>query len=162
MHGKPTLIFKPTDLSLHIWNITNLRSREACWEAVKESAIYPYVNKLIDISNSLFSPAPAFKAAINFVGNETLDHKTLGHGAHKDYNDVISWQCINSTEYRIYESRDGDQFNGSLDTADRSYTVHTINPGDLFFIPRGTIHEVFPFTYRATIIMDFNIGSLDK
>ena len=88
------------------------------------------------------------KAILNFIGNESEYY------AHKDFNDVISCQCIGSIEYRIYENIDCE-FSKPVNVDKLNYKSYFMNPGDIIYIPSGTIHQVIVKEPRATILFDF-------
>ena len=76
------------------------------------------------------------KSIINFAGYEA------DYWPHEDPNDVISWHCIGNVEWRIHS-------NGS-------YKSYYLKPGDLFFCPAGTTHEIVVSEPRASVVLDFN------
>jgi uncharacterized RmlC-like cupin family protein len=75
------------------------------------------------------------KSIINFAGHEADYYK------HEDPNDVISWHCIGTVEWRIYE---GD-----------NYKSYILEPGDIFYCPKGTVHQIVVSEPRASIVMDY-------
>lgn len=75
------------------------------------------------------------KSIINFAGHEADYYK------HEDPNDVISWHCIGTVEWRIYSGDD--------------YESYILEPGDIFYCPKGTIHQIVVSEPRASIVMDY-------
>jgi len=75
------------------------------------------------------------KSIINFAGYEADYFK------HEDPNDVISWHCIGTVEWRIYN---GDE-----------YESYHLNPGDIFYCPKGTVHQIVVSEPRASIVLDY-------
>lgn len=76
------------------------------------------------------------KASINLAANNDKFIK------HHDSQDVLTWQCVGSVNYIIEE--DGLQ------------KTYKLEPGDLFFMPAGTIHQAVAIEPRASLIFDFN------
>ena len=62
--------------------------------------------------------------------------KAKTFGAHKDGEDVYFWQCQGKTKWVIKKKE------------------YILKPGDLIFVPKGTIHNVTSLTPRAGISMD--------
>lgn len=89
----------------------------------------------------------SIKTIVNFVGDEA------GYYAHKDDRDVISWQYLNSVEYRLYED-DGTDYSKPVDTEGKKYTSVILNQGDIIFVPKGMIHQAVVHEPRATFILD--------
>lgn len=75
------------------------------------------------------------KSIINFAGYEADYYK------HEDPNDVISWHCIGTVEWRIYGKDD--------------YKSYILEPGDIFYCPKGTVHQIVVSEPRASIVMDY-------
>lgn len=75
------------------------------------------------------------KSIINFCGYEADYYK------HEDPNDVISWHCIGNVEWRIHKGE--------------TYESYHLSPGDLFYCPKGTVHEIVVDKPRASIILDY-------
>lgn len=118
---------------MHLWNTIN-KSRDIF--LIKEAL--PIFNSLNE-DDSVAKTSLTAKISLNFVGNESI------YGIHSDIQHVISWQCIGSIEYRIYEKKE------SLE-----YDSYFMNPGDIIYMPPGTIHQVVVTEPRATILFDFN------
>lgn len=75
------------------------------------------------------------KSIINFAGHEADYYK------HEDPNDVVSWHCIGTVEWRIYSGDD--------------YKSYILEPGDIFYCPKGTVHQIVVSEPRASIVMDY-------
>jgi len=66
--------------------------------------------------------------------------KTLGK--HRDVMDVVVWQCLGSTHWKIYD--------------DILYE-YDLKPGEFLYIPERMYHDTYPITPRASI--SFGIGN---
>lgn len=102
----------------------------------KNSTFYPgseLVKK--NISDLLDKKISMSNVLINFVTKE----KTIN--PHKDLTDVVSWHCIGSVEWRIFNEDNED-----------NYDSYILNPGDVLYVPEGKKHTVVALTPRASII----------
>jgi hypothetical protein len=90
------------------------------------------------------------KAVLNFVGGSKVEY--LGD-AHSDKHDVLVFQGVGSVKYNIYDLPDITP-EKEIDTAGLNKTVYLLEPNDLFFMPKGTVHQVDVFEPRATLILD--------
>ncbi len=75
------------------------------------------------------------KSIINFAGYEA------NYWPHEDPNDVVSWHCIGNVEWRIHKGE--------------TYESYHLSPGDLFYCPKGTVHEIVVDKPRASIVLDY-------
>ena len=76
----------------------------------------------------------------------SLSKKSKTFGKHKDESDVWYWQCIGSTQWKIFE------FNENIS--------YILEPGDIIYIPRGIFHDVIPLSPRVGI--SFGLDYLNK
>lgn len=87
------------------------------------------------------------KCVSNLVGKEN------DYYIHYDNNDVLSFHLIGTAEYRIYKNvLESDLHKTELPYEFDSYILE---PGDVFFIPKGTCHQVVVSEPRVTIIADY-------
>jgi hypothetical protein len=146
-NGKQTDIFIYNKLDLQVWNVVcpdgngGILGLDSFPEA---DVFYKYFVEVTE------SDRWGIKSLINFAGCEA------NYNAHKDLQDVISWQCVDTVEYRIYENFDSE-YERPLDVSNKKYDSYLLEPGDVIFLPKGVIHEVFPHNARATLIMNFNL-----
>jgi hypothetical protein len=77
-------------------------------------------------------------AYINFVGNI---HDV---NIHSDERDMIYWQCIGSSEWKVY-----------LDKEDQSPRSYILNPGDVLVSPAETLHSVIADMPRAALVFAY-------
>lgn len=92
-------------------------------------------------------PHHTIKAIINFVGNE------YKYWVHKDDYDVLSWHCIGQMEWRIYSGVEDYKLD-TQDFEELNYVSYILNPGDLIYVPAGTVHSVATSEPRASLILD--------
>lgn len=90
------------------------------------------------------------KTVINFVGGSKVEF--LGD-AHSDKHDVLVFQGVGSVKYNIYDI-DNTIPEQEIDTSGLNKTVYLLEKNDLFFMPKGTVHQVDVFQPRATLILD--------
>lgn len=121
------------------------------WKAVQSESsdnLFPQSDKFISfIQNVIGDCGWTIKSLINFVGNESQ------YSAHKDSQDVVSWQCIGNVEYRIYEDFECN-FYEPVDVAGKKYRSFLLQPGDVIYMPAGVIHQAIVTEPRATLILD--------
>jgi len=67
----------------------------------------------------------------------SLSKKSKTFGRHKDKFDVWYWQCIGSTQWKIFESNENISY--------------ILEPGDIIYVPRGIFHDVIPLSPRVGI-----------
>lgn len=91
----------------------------------------------------------SLKMISNLVGDEG------GYWIHPDPHDVITLQMQGSVEYRIYENVP-EHLMGLKDNEGLEYKSYILNPGDIFFMTAGTIHQAFVSGPRITTILDIN------
>lgn len=140
------LIYNKMDLQ--VWNVLSGGPDNT----VNGENFIPKSKEFTDIfKNVIDDDRWSIKALINLVGNESK------YSPHKDVIDVLSWQCLGSVTYRIYEGKDSDEFEVPLDITNRSYKDYVLSPGDVIFLPKGVIHEVISKFPRATLIMNFDL-----
>jgi hypothetical protein len=68
----------------------------------------------------------------------SLSKVSKSFGKHNDTAYVWFWQCIGSTEWKVYET-------------EKLIFKYKLNPGDLIYIPKEMYHDVTPLTPRAGI-----------
>jgi mannose-6-phosphate isomerase-like protein (cupin superfamily) len=76
----------------------------------------------------------------------SLSKESKTFGKHKDESDVWYWQCIGSTQWKIFE------FNETIS--------YILEPGDIIYVPRGIFHDVIPLSPRVGI--SFGLDYLNK
>jgi len=76
----------------------------------------------------------------------SLSKESKTFGKHKDESDVWYWQCIGSTQWKIFE------FNKTIS--------YTLEPGDIIYVPKGIFHDVIPLSPRVGI--SFGLDYLNK
>jgi len=105
----------------------------------------PYIQDFIaDFAPDSF----AAKSIINLAGNEFYG------SVHKDPQDVVSWCCVGSVEYRIYEDVPNSEYGCNIDNTDLKYDSYIMEPGDVILVPAGTIHQAICHEPRASILID--------
>jgi len=90
------------------------------------------------------------KAVINFVGGSKTEY--LGN-AHSDKHDVLVFQGQGSVNYNIYDVTDNIP-EQRIETDGLTKTVYLLEKNDLFFMPKGTVHQVDVFEPRGSLILD--------
>jgi mannose-6-phosphate isomerase-like protein (cupin superfamily) len=85
------------------------------------------------------------KTLINLVGNESK------YEPHYDEHDVLLLQCEGNVIWKIYSNMQ--------DTNPKQYILE---PGDIIFAPRGTIHQVVVTEPRASVIFCHNYDGFRK
>lgn len=136
-----------TDISMHYklditcWNVANNRTK---------TLAIPEIAKLVEMFKDKIDYEWTTKALINLVGKEAA------LSAHKDDHDVVSWQCKGRVEYRIYEDVECE-YGVPIDFRGLKYDSYILNPGDVIYMPMGTIHQAVVFEPRATLILDFPV-----
>lgn len=109
---------------------------------------YIDVKQLIDLFSPIF-PRFEIKAIMNLIGKESE------YWVHKDDHDVVSWHCQGTMEWRIYGSETENELwkqhkNIKIDSP---YDSYILEPGDVIYVPTGTIHEVVALEPRASLIL---------
>ena len=67
----------------------------------------------------------------------SLSKESKTFGKHKDESDVWYWQCIGSTQWKIFESNETISY--------------ILEPGDIIYVPRGIFHDIIPLSPRVGI-----------
>jgi hypothetical protein len=117
--------------------------------ALKDTALYskaePVFSIIQDLTGRYHSSS---KSIINFVGQE------IDYWVHIDDNDVISWHCIGTVEWRFYKNIDGLELDRSNkeNMENAEYESVVLEPGDLLFVPKGLAHQVVIKEPRASLI----------
>ena len=142
---KCTDIFMYNKFDQQFWNVATFLNKKTFFQEIKNAEKYLFKEK-----KEWYA-----KALINFVGKEAL------YSAHKDPQDVISWQCIGSVEYRIYEDVPCN-FGEPIDFRGLKYEKYILSPGDVIYIPTGIIHQAVIFEPRATIIFDIPVNKNEE
>lgn len=136
--GLCTDIFVYNRLDPQFWNVAS---------SLHNKTLFKQIDEIKNLLSDKLSDEWYAKALINFVGKEAA------YSAHKDPQDVISWQCIGNVEYRIYEDVECE-FGQPIDFRKLKYDSYILSPGDVIYLPKGTIHQAVVFEPRATIIFD--------
>ena len=140
--GLCTDIFMYNKLDPQFWNVAT---------SIKEEILFEQIKKAKEVLKDFLLDEWYAKALINFVGKEAA------LSAHKDPQHVVTWQCIGNVEYRIYEDVDCN-FGEAIDFRDLKYDSYILSPGDVIYMPKGTIHQAVVFEPRATIIFDIPVN----
>lgn len=116
-----------------------------------------YGDNLIDASPLVNLLSPIFsrfevKAIINFIGSESE------YWVHKDDHEVVSWHCQGKMEWRIYPSEAENELwkQEQHMKIESPYDSYILEPGDVIYVPTGTIHEVVTPEPRASLILQAN------
>ena len=96
------------------------------------------------ILNEIKNNNPNYSYSAHAYVSLSKESKTFGK--HKDESDVWYWQCIGSTQWKIFE------FNENIS--------YILEPGDIIYIPRGIFHDVIPLSPRVGI--SFGLDYLNK
>jgi hypothetical protein len=98
-------------------------------------------NKLTQLHQELSKPSKCigYFGAVSFTTKEPTTSK------HNDPMDVIYAQFVGSATWTIFDENGSD--------------VHTLNPGDIIYVPKTVMHEVTSLTPRAAI--SFMFGDLE-
>lgn len=108
-------------------------------------------SSLVDLFSSIF-PRFEIKAILNLIGEESE------YWVHKDDHEVISWHCQGKMEWRIY-SNEAEQELWKQEKhmkIEAPYQSYILEPGDVIYVPTGTIHEVCASEPRASLILQAN------
>lgn len=128
--------------SLNLWYIYH---KDSSANSSHKFYDMPYIQDFIaDFAPDSF----AAKSIINLAGNEFYG------SVHKDPQDVVSWCCVGSVEYRIYEDVPGSEYGCNIDNTDLKYDSYIMEPGDVILVPAGTIHQAICHEPRASILID--------
>lgn len=87
------------------------------------------------ILNEIKNNNPNYSYSAHAYVSLSKESKTFGK--HKDGSDVWYWQCIGSTQWKIFE------FNETIS--------YILEPGDIIYVPRGIFHDVIPLSPRVGI-----------
>jgi Cupin superfamily protein len=105
-----------------------------------EDTYMPTAAKNIKIVNEFMGQNCTYAfGLINPIGGESPTE------CHADPHDVVAWHCAGEIEWRISKSID-----------DPDPQIIILKPGDLFYLPKGTFHALYPKTPRASIIFNYN------
>jgi hypothetical protein len=144
------LIYNKMDLQ--VWNVLS----QGPDDRVNGQEFIPESKEFTDIFTKVIGTTQwGIKSLVNLVGNESY------YSPHKDVVDVLSWHCIGTVTYKIYDGVSSDQFEVPLNVEGRNFTEYNLSPGDVIFIPKGVIHEVIVDQPRATLIMNFHFQNLN-
>lgn len=94
------------------------------------------------------------KTLANFIGDEGP------YGIHPDPHDVMALQLLGQVEYRIYQDVPESRFHFK-DNSGLEYKSYILNPGDIFFMTSGIIHQSFVSEPRITTIIDISLIAWD-
>lgn len=116
-----------------------------------------YGDNMIDASPMIDLFAPIFprfeiKAILNLIGSESE------YWVHKDDHEVISWHCQGKMEWKIYHSEAENELWKQHENIkiEAPYDSYILEPGDVIYVPTGTIHEVVASEPRASLILQAN------
>ena len=130
--NKPTKISKYTEFHYHLSELTYSTK-----QILEIESQFPKIQEFMDYIRESVESRATLKALVNFVGNEFSGNK------HDDLYHVFSVQHVGTVEYNIFDSEDNK-------------TTYTLEPGDLIFMPSGTIHAISAPTSRGTLILDID------
>jgi len=115
-----------------------------------DSIFIPQISEVLKILFSFTNKEPnSIRIIFNFVGNESKYY------IHSDNHDTISWHCIGKMEWRIFKSLILSTNEPKTDV-DEKFESIILSPGDLLYIPKGTIHQVHVFEPRVSVIFTYN------
>lgn len=87
-------------------------------------------------------PFDGSRSFVNFAGNE----KPIG--VHYDDIDTFYWQCIGTSEWRIYQDHKKDE-----------YSSYFLEPGDIIYAPEKCFHSVITKKPRAAIAFGYVLST---
>lgn len=144
--GAGTDIFLNTKLSPSFWNADASQD----FDTNRVPFIKEYTDQFINVFGSFIqNNSWTIKALTNFASNENVN------SIHKDKQDVLSWHCINTVEYRFFDVDQSLPFETNLDLYDHPYTSILLEEGDVIFMPAGLVHQAIILEPRATLLLDF-------
>lgn len=129
--GKSTKIAKYTDFHYHLLELTFTNKPV---ENIEFN--FPHIKNFMDYIRESVNTRATLKALVNIVGNE------FSGNTHHDPYHVFSVQHLGTVDYKIFNS-------------ERKLTTYTLEPGDLIFMPAGTMHAISAPSSRGTLILDF-------
>lgn len=139
-HGKPTDILVFEKLDFLVLQAIKYNNNEK-----KLNELF-YDDSILKTLSEIFSyEFKNIKTLINFVGNETK------YEPHYDEHDVLLLHCEGNVIWKIYN-----------DMKDSNPTTYLLEPGDILFAPRGTIHQVVVTEPRASVIFCHNYDGFRK
>ena len=127
---KPTKISKYTEFHYHLLELTFTDV-----PVINLESEFPKIYDFMEYIRDSVKSRATLKALVNIVGNEFSGNK------HHDPYHVFSVQHIGTVDYNIFDSND-------------NLTTHTLEPGDLIFMPSGTTHSISAPASRGTLILD--------
>lgn len=130
--NKPTKISKYTEFHYHLLELTSTVN-----PTLKIESDFPQIKEFMDYIRESIKTRATLKALVNIVGNE------FSGNTHHDPYHVFSVQHVGTVEYNIFDSEDNQ-------------TTYTLEPGDLIFMPSGTVHAISAPTSRGTLILDID------
>jgi hypothetical protein len=137
-NGTPTTVQVPQEET----SIGGIILRNYFYLGIKHPLKTDYFPEAVGAANFLENlndrPFDGSRSFINFVGEETPI------GVHYDDIDTFYWQCIGSSEWRIYSNY-----------TDKDYQVYTLEPGDIIYAPEGCFHSVITKEPRAAIAFGY-------
>lgn len=131
-YNKPTKISKYTEFHYHLLELTSTIN-----PVLKIESDFPQIEEFMNYIRESVKTRATLKALVNIVGNE------FSGNTHDDPYHVFSVQHIGTVDYKIFDS------NNNL-------TIYTLEPGDLIFMPSGTVHAISAPTSRGTLILDMD------
>lgn len=130
MSRKPTKISKYTEFHYHLLELTHTNNPV---EIIESS--FPYIKLFMDYIRDSIKSRATLKALVNIVGNDFIGRK------HHDQYHVFSVQHIGTVDYKVFDFDD-------------DFVTYNLEPGDLIFMPAGTVHEISAPNPRGTLILD--------
>jgi mannose-6-phosphate isomerase class I len=127
---KSTKISKYTEFHYHLHELTNSGQKTSNIESE-----FPKVQDFMDYIRESVKFRSTLKALVNIVGNEFTGNR------HDDPYHVLSVQHVGSVDYKIFNS-------------DNDFVIYTLEPGDLIFMPSGTVHAISAPNPRVTLTLD--------
>jgi hypothetical protein len=143
------IIKNSKNFHFHVWDIGKSYITEK--DEIISKEINSFINMFIPLlkNKELF----AIKSSLNFVGGSQDEFIGVEHS---DLLDVLSIQSVGSVNYNIYKPYSKKTYSAQdpIDIANLEKTTYLLEKNDLFFMPKGTIHQVEVFEPRATLILD--------
>jgi hypothetical protein len=145
-NGLETELYLNTKLSPSFWNAAASED----FTTNRSPFLVKYADDLISIFSSFINNNSwTLKALTNLVSHEDTNN------IHKDRQDVLSWHCINTVEYRFFDADPSLPYETKLDLYDQEYTSIVLEEGDVIFMPAGLVHQAVIIEPRATLLLDF-------
>ena len=143
------IIKNSVNFHFHVWDIG--KSNITAEDEIISDEINFFIKTFIPLLKN--KESFAVKSSLNFVGGS--EDEFIGM-KHSDKLNVISIQSVGSVNYNIYKPYPKKIYDpeSKIDVTNLEKITYLLEPNDLFFIPKGTVHQVEVFEPRATLILD--------